>query len=82
MKRKSKAISFKRYSRFSITFFVTISAFVIAKFKTREDFGHFTKRLLALPLLEEPNTHAALTTGKKETFNSSRTGTYLLAHAR
>jgi DNA-binding Lrp family transcriptional regulator len=40
-------------------------AVVIAKFRTREDLGHFTKRLLALPSLERTNTHVVLTTVKE-----------------
>jgi DNA-binding Lrp family transcriptional regulator len=40
-------------------------AIVIAKFKNREDLGHFTKRLLALPYLERTNTHVVLTTVKE-----------------
>jgi DNA-binding Lrp family transcriptional regulator len=40
-------------------------AVVIAKFRTREDLGHFTKRLLALPYLERTNTHVVLTTVKE-----------------
>ena len=40
-------------------------ALVIAKFRTREDLGHFTKRLLALPYLERTNTHVVLTTVKE-----------------
>jgi len=40
-------------------------ALVIAKFRTRDDLGHFTKRLLALPYLERTNTHVVLTTVKE-----------------
>ncbi len=40
-------------------------AFVIAKFRTREDLGNFTKRLLALPYVERANTHVVLTTVKE-----------------
>jgi DNA-binding Lrp family transcriptional regulator len=40
-------------------------AFAIAKFRTREDLSHFTKRLLALPYLERTNTHVVLTTVKE-----------------
>ena len=40
-------------------------AIIIAKFKGREDLGHFTKRLLALPYIERTNTHVALTTVKE-----------------
>ena len=41
-------------------------AFIIAKFKTREDLGRFTKRLLALPYIERTNTHVVLTTMKED----------------
>ena len=40
-------------------------AIIIAKFKTREDLGNFTKRLLALPYVERTNTHVVLTTIKE-----------------
>jgi DNA-binding Lrp family transcriptional regulator len=40
-------------------------AIIIAKFKTREDLGKFTKQLLALPYIERTNTHVALTTVKE-----------------
>ena len=40
-------------------------ALVIAKFRTRDDLGHFTKRLLTLPYLERTNTHVVLTTVKE-----------------
>ncbi len=40
-------------------------AIIIAKFKSREDLGRFTKRLLALPYVERTNTHVALTTMKE-----------------
>ena len=40
-------------------------AVVIAKFKSREDLGQFTKHLLALPHIERTNTHVALTTVKE-----------------
>jgi len=40
-------------------------AVIIAKFKTREDLGRFTKKLLALPHIERTNTHIALTTVKE-----------------
>ena len=40
-------------------------AVIIAKFKSREDLGHFTKHLLALPYVERTNTHVALTTVKE-----------------
>ncbi len=41
-------------------------AFIIAKFKSREDLGKFTKRLLALPYIERTNTHVVLTTVKED----------------
>jgi DNA-binding Lrp family transcriptional regulator len=41
-------------------------AVIIAKFKSREDLGHFTKRLLALPYIERTNTHVVLTTVKED----------------
>jgi DNA-binding Lrp family transcriptional regulator len=41
-------------------------AFVIAKFKTREDLSGFAKRLLALPYVERSNTHVVLTTIKED----------------
>ncbi len=41
-------------------------AFIIAKFKSREDLGRFTKRLLALPYIERTNTHVVLTTIKED----------------
>ena len=40
-------------------------AVIIGKFKNREDLGHFTKRLLALPYIERTNTHVVLTTVKE-----------------
>jgi DNA-binding Lrp family transcriptional regulator len=40
-------------------------AVIIAKFKSREDLGKFTKQLLALPYIERTNTHVALTTVKE-----------------
>ena len=40
-------------------------AIIIAKFKSREDLGKFTKQLLALPYIERTNTHVALTTVKE-----------------
>ena len=40
-------------------------AVIVAKFKTREDLGAFTKRLLALPFVERTNTHVVLTTVKE-----------------
>ena len=41
-------------------------AFIIAKFKTREELGKFTKRLLALPYIERTNTHVVLMTVKED----------------
>jgi DNA-binding Lrp family transcriptional regulator len=41
-------------------------AIIIAKFRNREELGHFTKRLLALPYLERTNTHVVLTTVKED----------------
>ena len=41
-------------------------AFVIAKFKNREDLSKFTKRLLSLPYVERTNTHVVLTTIKED----------------
>jgi len=41
-------------------------AFVIAKFKSREDLSAFAKRLLALPYVERSNTHIVLTTIKED----------------
>ena len=41
-------------------------AFIIAKFKTREELGKFTKRRLALPYIERTNTHVVLTTVKED----------------
>ncbi len=43
-----------------------IDALVVAKFKTREELGKFTKRLLALPFVERTNTHVVLTTIKED----------------
>ena len=40
-------------------------AVIIAKFKTREDLGHFTKQLLSLPHIERTNTHVVLSTVKE-----------------
>ncbi len=40
-------------------------AVIIAKFKSREDLGHFTKSLLALPYIERTNTHVVLATVKE-----------------
>ena len=41
-------------------------AFVIAKFKSREELSAFAKRLLALPFVERTNTHVVLTTIKED----------------
>ena len=40
-------------------------AVIIGKFKSREDLGHFTKHLLALPYVERTNTHVVLATVKE-----------------
>lgn len=40
-------------------------ALVIAKFKNRKELSAFTKRLLALPLVERTNTHIVLSTIKE-----------------
>jgi DNA-binding Lrp family transcriptional regulator len=40
-------------------------AVIVAKFKSREDLGAFTKRLLNLPFVERTNTHVVLTTVKE-----------------
>jgi len=40
-------------------------AVIIAKFKSREDLGKFTKHLLALPYIERTNTHVVLATVKE-----------------
>ena len=40
-------------------------AVIIAKFKSREDLGKFTKLLLALPYIERTNTHVVLATVKE-----------------
>lgn len=40
-------------------------AMIIAKFKSREDLGQFTKRLLAMPHIERTNTHVVLTSVKE-----------------
>jgi DNA-binding Lrp family transcriptional regulator len=40
-------------------------AVIVAKFKSREDLGAFTKRLLALPYVERTNTHVVLTSVKE-----------------
>ena len=41
-------------------------AFVVAKFKSREDLSAFAKRLLSLPYVERSNTHVVLTTIKED----------------
>ena len=41
-------------------------AMVIAKFKSREELGKFTKTLLAMPFIERTNTHIVLTTVKED----------------
>jgi len=41
-------------------------AFIIAKFKSRDDLSAFAKRLLALPYVERSNTHVVLTTIKED----------------
>jgi len=41
-------------------------AFVVAKFKSREDLSSFAKRLLAMPYVERSNTHVVLTTIKED----------------
>lgn len=43
-----------------------IDAVIIAKFKSREELGKFTKRVLALPYVERTNTHVVLTTIKED----------------
>lgn len=40
-------------------------AIIIAKFRSREYLGKFTKTLLALPYIERTNTHVVLTTVKE-----------------
>lgn len=40
-------------------------AVIVAKFKSREDLGAFTKHLLALPYVERTNTHVVLNTVKE-----------------
>jgi DNA-binding Lrp family transcriptional regulator len=40
-------------------------AVIVAKFKSREELGAFTKRLLALPYVERTNTHVVLNTVKE-----------------
>ena len=41
-------------------------AFVVAKFKSREDLSAFAKRLLSMPYVERSNTHVVLTTIKED----------------
>jgi len=41
-------------------------AFVLAKFKSREELSAFAKRLLALPYVERTNTHVVLATIKED----------------
>jgi len=41
-------------------------AFVVAKFKSREDLSAFAKRLLSMPYVERSNTHLVLTTIKED----------------
>jgi DNA-binding Lrp family transcriptional regulator len=40
-------------------------AIIVAKFKSREDLGTFTKKVLALPYVERTNTHVVLNTIKE-----------------
>ncbi len=40
-------------------------AVIVAKFKSREDLGAFTKRLLTLPYVERTNTHVVLNSVKE-----------------
>jgi DNA-binding Lrp family transcriptional regulator len=40
-------------------------AIIVAKFKSREDLGAFTKKLLSLPYIERTNTHVVLNTVKE-----------------
>lgn len=40
-------------------------AMIIAKFKSREELGVFTKKILALPYIERTNTHVVITTVKE-----------------
>jgi DNA-binding Lrp family transcriptional regulator len=40
-------------------------AVIIAKFKSREELGKFTKNMLALPYIERTNTHVVLATVKE-----------------
>jgi len=41
-------------------------AFVIAKFRSREEIGKFTKAVLAMPFVDRTNTHLVLTTIKED----------------
>ncbi len=38
---------------------------ILAKFKSREELGVFTKKILSLPYIERTNTHVVLTTVKE-----------------
>jgi DNA-binding Lrp family transcriptional regulator len=40
----------------------TTDVFVIAKFRTRDELGKFTKTMLAMPFVDRMNTHLVLTT--------------------
>ena len=40
-------------------------AVIIAKFRSREELGFFTKKMLGLPYIERTNTHVVLTTVKE-----------------
>jgi DNA-binding Lrp family transcriptional regulator len=41
-------------------------AYVVAKFKSREELSTFAKKLLSLPYVERTNTHVVLTTIKED----------------
>ncbi|MCK5592544.1 Lrp/AsnC family transcriptional regulator [Candidatus Bathyarchaeota archaeon] len=41
-------------------------AVIIAKFRSRETLGQFTKRIMALPFVERTNTHVVLTTIRED----------------
>ena len=41
-------------------------AVIIAKFRSREALGQFTKRIMALPFVERTNTHVVLTTIRED----------------
>lgn len=43
-----------------------IDAIIVAKFKSREELGKFTKRLLTIPYVERTNTHVVLTSIKED----------------